>query len=109
MKLSFSIRDSLGGLLTGTTVAAIVISHPVAALDLGGAEPNAMSYKQIAQITIPNPVLFDSPLGSSSGAHLEKDGTTNILHLSVSQLRNVLVAQKEEPSPPRPTPPGGGR
>lgn len=88
---NFSRMDSISGLLSVTTVAAIVISHPLAT--------KALAAQEIAHRTMPTAVQLDNPLASSSGVSIEP-GRINIF---------VLVSREEDPPSPRPAPPGGSR
>lgn len=95
MKLSFSIRNFLGGLLTKTTVAAIAIGHPVIAL----------TAQEIPQIHILTDVQVESPLVRGSGVGLEP--ANDILHFS--RERNILANREEDPPPPVHPSSGGSR
>lgn len=98
LQLKFFRMNSIGTLLTLTTVAAIVICHPIA--------PIANTALEIALFHIPTAVQFYTPLGSGSLMGIEPDNI-DILHLGGE--RNVLVSQGKEPLPPRPDLPGGSR
>lgn len=96
MKLSFSIRNFIGGLLTKTTVAAIAIGHPVIAL----------TAQEIPQTKILTDVQVESPLVRGSGVGLEP-ANFDILHFS--RERNILANREEDPQPPISPSSGGSR
>lgn len=89
MKLSFSLRHSLVGLLTGTTVAAIAIGHLVA---------TSWGDRENAQVKIATAVQVDSL------SHQDSDADIDIAYVA---KRNVLANQEEEP--PIPNSSGGSR
>lgn len=90
MKLSFSLRHSLVGLLTGTSIAAIAIGHLVAT--------NSWGDRENAQIKIATAVQVDSLSDRDSDADT---------HISYVAKRNVLANREEEP--PIPNSSGGSR
>jgi hypothetical protein len=91
MNLSVDRMNFLGGLLKSTTIAAILIAHPVAA--------NSLTTQGIAQITSPTAVAID---GSSDRSMLRDNiGDATIGRLNLNRDRTIVASQPEDPPPPR--------
>jgi hypothetical protein len=97
MKLSFSRRNSIGGFLTVTTVAALVLSHLVGGL--------AKATEESTLATVFTSVQLHSLFEGASRGSLEND-CISILHRC--REGEILVSSIElPPSPPVPGRAGG--
>ena len=106
MKVSFSYNNSIGSLLSVTTVAALVLSYPVGAIAcgtvqmaLGGsAAPKAIAQttQNLSETSSVSPLSFYDFFGSTSGISLPQE-RTGILHLD----RETTVSESlPDPVPP---------
>ena len=97
MKLSFDRMAFLAGLLNSSTVAAILIAHPVAASNL--------TTQDISLMTRPTAVAIDGSLDRSLVQDTFGDG--NIGGLNLNRDRTIVASQPEDPQPPRRREQGG--
>jgi hypothetical protein len=97
MKLSVDRMDFLAGLLNSSTVAAILIAHPVAASNL--------TTQDISLMTSPAAVTIDGSLDRSLVQDTFGDG--NIGRLNLNRGRTIVASQPEDPHPPRRREQGG--
>jgi hypothetical protein len=63
--------------------------------------------QEITQSTISTPTSVESQASNGSRSEIEYARNTNIFFLS--RERSILVSRKEDPLPPRPSPPEGSR
>ena len=97
MNLSIDRLNFLGGLLQSTTVAAILIAHPVAA--------NSLTTQSIPQLTSPTAATIDGFWDRSMLRDNMEDGT--ISRFNLNRDTTTLASQPEDPEPPRPIKHGG--
>lgn len=97
MKLSFDRMNFLAGLLNSSTVAAILIAHPVAASNL--------TTQDLSLMTSPAAVAIDGSLDRSLVQDTFGDG--NIGRLNHNRNRTIVANQPEDPAPPRRREQGG--
>lgn len=114
MKLSFSYINSIGGFLSVTTVATLLLGYySVGAIGWGTArsaiapsaapEAIANTTQNLAQIAALTPESLYGFFGSTSGVSLQQD-RTSILHLD----RETAVCESlPDPLPPIPDKSGG--
>lgn len=113
MKLSFSYINSIGGFLSVTTVATLLLGYSVGAIGWGttrsaiapSAAPKAIAptTQNLAQIAALTPESVYGFFGSTSGVSLQQD-RTSILHLD----RETAVCESlPDPLPPIPDKSGG--
>ena len=97
MKLSVDRMDFLAGLLNSSTVAAILIAHPVSASNL--------TTQDISLMTSPAAVTMGGSLDRSLVQDTFGDG--NIGRLNLNRGRTIVASQPEDPHPPRRREQGG--
>ncbi len=97
MNLSIDRLNFLGGLLQSTTVAAILIAHPVAA--------NSLTTQSIPQLTSPTAATIDGAWDRSM--LLDNMENDTIGRFNLNRDTTTLASQPEDPEPPRPIKHGG--